>query len=236
MSALTGVLKDLQPRHTTPPREGGSLIVFLSAKGGTGTSSLCANLAMGMAEEQPQARLVVVDLVLPIGSIAGIVGYEGDQNVVSLSKLPPSATTIEFLQEDLPMIPEWGFHLLAGSPDPELGNELDVMRIEDIVLALQQAYDHVVIDLGRSLSRISLPLIQRADLLAMIVAADTSTVTLSRSVWEFLQQGCAAGRDVPHFESRRGPRGPDEGRGGGAYWFAHSSGLALSGRERLAGQ
>lgn len=45
----------------------------------------------------------------------------------------------------------------------------------------------MVIDLGRSLSRISLPLIQRADLLAMIVAADTSTVTLSRSVWEFLQ-------------------------------------------------
>jgi CheY-like chemotaxis protein len=83
MSALTGVLKDLQPKHTTPPREGGSLIVFLSAKGGTGTSSLCANLAMSVAEQQPQARLVVVDLVLPIGSIAGIVGYEGDQNVVS---------------------------------------------------------------------------------------------------------------------------------------------------------
>lgn len=187
MSALTDILRDVQHKQAAPPREGGLLIVFLSAKGGTGTSSLCANLAMNIAAQRPQARVAVVDLVLPIGSIAGIVGYEGSQNVVSLGKLPASATTVEFLRENLPVIQGWGFHLLAGSPDPELGNEIDVSRIEDIVLGLQQAYDYVVIDLGRSLSRISLPLIQRADLLAMIVAADRSTVTLTCTVWEYLQ-------------------------------------------------
>ena len=34
----------------------GLLIVFLSAKGGTGTSSLCANLAMNIKRHQPDAR------------------------------------------------------------------------------------------------------------------------------------------------------------------------------------
>ena len=57
----------------------GLLIVFLSAKGGTGTSSLCANLAMNIQTLQPEARVVVADLVLPIGSIGQIVGYQGDQ-------------------------------------------------------------------------------------------------------------------------------------------------------------
>src|SRR5689334_12263948 len=49
-------------------KEGGLLIVFLSAKGGAGTSSLCANVAMNVSQYQPQARVAVIDLVLPIGS------------------------------------------------------------------------------------------------------------------------------------------------------------------------
>lgn len=51
-------------------KQGGLMIVFLSAKGGTGTSSICANMAMNIARNEPNAHLAVVDLVLPIGSIA----------------------------------------------------------------------------------------------------------------------------------------------------------------------
>jgi pilus assembly protein CpaE len=80
----------------------------------------------------------------------------------------------------------WHFHLLAGAPDPERANALDVGRISDVVAALKLAYDFVVLDLGRSLSRISLPLIEHADLVAMIVGTDLSTVTLSKTVWDYL--------------------------------------------------
>ncbi len=168
-------------------KDGGLQIVFLSAKGGTGTSSLCANLAMNVAEHQPEARVVVVDLVLPIGSIAGIVGYESDQNLVTIAHMPAAETTPEFLRDNLTQLDAWRFHLLAGSPDPERGNELVVGRIGDIISALKSAYDFVVLDLGRSLSRISLPLIEHADLVAMIVGSDQSTVTLTKIVWEYLQ-------------------------------------------------
>jgi CheY-like chemotaxis protein len=67
-------------------KEGGFLIVFLSAKGGTGTSSLCANLAMTIHHSKPESRVAVVDMVLPIGSIAPIVGYQGDLNLVSVTE------------------------------------------------------------------------------------------------------------------------------------------------------
>ena len=69
-------------------QEKGLLIVFLSAKGGTGTSSLCANLAMNIKMHQPEASVVVADLVLPIGSIAQIVGYAGKINLVTVADLP----------------------------------------------------------------------------------------------------------------------------------------------------
>lgn len=52
-----------------------------------------------------------------------------------------------------------------------------------------------MIDVGRSLSRISLPLIQQADLIVLIVSTDHSTVQLTKTVLEYLQS--------QHIDSRR---------------------------------
>jgi pilus assembly protein CpaE len=169
------------------PKEGGLLIVFLSAKGGTGTSSLCANIGRTIADRLPESRVVVADLVLPIGSIAGIVGYSEDMNLTTVAGMPAAETTPDFLGSHLVRIEEWRFHLLAGSPDPEHGNNLAVGRIGELVSGLKSAYDFVILDLGRSLSRISLPLIEHADLITMILGADMSTVSLTRIIWDYLQ-------------------------------------------------
>ena len=165
----------------------GLLIVFLSAKGGIGTSSLCANLAMNIRQVQPEARIVVADLVLPIGSIAPIVGYEGGINLATLADLPAGQTNPEYFRKNLPEPELWQFQVLAGSPDPQHANILNADRITEIVKALRAAYDFVILDLGRSLSRIGLPLIQKADLITLIVSPDLSTIQLTRTVWAYLQ-------------------------------------------------
>jgi MinD-like ATPase involved in chromosome partitioning or flagellar assembly/ActR/RegA family two-component response regulator len=164
----------------------GFLIVFLSAKGGTGTSSLCANYATTISQNKPEANVVVVDLVLPIGSIASIVGYEGEVDLVSIAELPEAEITGKYFHNHLPKMDAWEFHLLPGATDPERANNLQVARISEIINALQSAYDYVVIDFGRSLSRISLPIIQDADLLVLMVNTDQSTITLTKKVWEYL--------------------------------------------------
>ncbi len=187
MPALLATVSMLVSGEQTTPNEGGLLIGFLSAKGGTGTSCLCANFGRSIADRLPEAHVVVADLVLPIGSIAGIVGYREAQTVVSVAAQPASETTPAFLENRLPFMEEWRFHLLAGSPNPHSGNELAVGRIGELIGALKSAYDFVLLDLGRSLSRISLPLIEHADLVALILGADTSTVSLTRIVWDYLQ-------------------------------------------------
>jgi MinD-like ATPase involved in chromosome partitioning or flagellar assembly/ActR/RegA family two-component response regulator len=185
----------LEPKHEAVAQEiielevektGGYLIVFLSAKGGTGTSSLCANYAMTMHHNKPEASVVVVDLVLPIGSIAPIVGYEGEVDLVSVAGLPLTETTGEYFHKHLPEMNLWEFQLVPGATDPERANQLQVKRIPEIIQVLQSAYDYVVIDFGRSLSRISLPIIKKADLLALTVSTDQSTITLTKKVWDYL--------------------------------------------------
>lgn len=165
----------------------GFLVVFLSAKGGTGTSSLCANLAMCIQQSQTDARVVVADLVLPIGSIGQIVGGDGKLNLVTVADLPPGQTNQEYFHANLQQPALWQFQILAGSPDPQHANLLKGERIGQIVDTLCSAYDFVILDLGRSLSRISLPLIQKADLIVLIVSTDQSSITLTKTVWNYLQ-------------------------------------------------
>lgn len=181
------------PAQKEENEERGLLIVFLSAKGGTGTSSLCANLAMNIQQAEPDARVVVADLVLPIGSIGQIVGNRGILNLATVAELPHGQTNQEYFHQNLPKPELWQFQLLPGSPDPQHGNSIRGERIGQIVDTLRSAYDFIILDIGRALSRISMPLIQKADLIILIVSTDQSTVQLTKTVWNYLQT-----QDVDH--------------------------------------
>lgn len=195
---LASLFEPQPPVEAAPPEpvKSGVLIVFLSAKGGTGTSSLCANLAMNIQQAQPEARVVVADLVLPIGSIGPIVGAEGPLNLVSVSELPPEQTSPDYFHKSLARPELWQFQVLTGSPDPQQGNSLKGERITQIVDILCSGYDFVILDIGRSLSRISLPLIQKADLIVLIVSTDQSTVKLTKTVYDYLQTQGASSQKV----------------------------------------
>lgn len=189
----------VEGRRLHKKREKGSLIVFLSAKGGTGTSSLCANIAMNMATHLPQSRIVVADLVLPIGSIASLVGApDAELNLVTVANEPEDKITQDYLGNNLPVPARWIFHLLPGAPDPETSLNLQVGHIPHIVDTLRHVYDYTLIDLGRSLSRISMPILHEADLIVLILSTDASTVNHTKKVWHYLRgQGIHASQVFP---------------------------------------
>lgn len=188
LPAVVAQLLGAEPdRKPSAEARKGELLVFLSAKGGTGTSSLCANFAMSIGQFKQDSSVVVADFVLPIGSIGPIVGYQDQFDLVSVAAMPAGGITAEFFKERLPAIPDWNFQLLPGAGDPERAISLQVSRIPEVISVLRSAYDYVVVDLGRSLSRISLPIILEADLLVLIVSTDQSTVTLTEKVWNYLQ-------------------------------------------------
>lgn len=169
-------------------REMGFLFTFLSAKGGTGTSSLCANIGMNMASHLTQSTVAIADLVLPMGSIAPLVGVsESEFNLVTLAEKPETEITPDFLAQHLISPAHWQFHLLPGAPDPETAINLQVGHIPAIVNCMRLSYDYVLVDLGRSLSRISLPIIQEADLVILILSTDLSTVNHTKKLWHYLK-------------------------------------------------
>ena len=77
--------------------------------------------------------------------------------------------------------------MLAGSPDPEQSLQLKGEQIPQILNALKQSFDYVFVDFGRSLSRISLPILLSADLVVMVLSVDQATVEVTCSTLHYLQ-------------------------------------------------
>ncbi len=187
----------------------GFLFAFLSAKGGTGTSSLCANIGMNIAKHIAQSTVAVADLVLPIGSIASIAGQDGGCNIASVTDRPAESITPEFVRENLVAPPHWLIHLLPGCPNPRAANQLHVDRIPNVIDALRKTHSYVLVDLGRALSKISLPIIKEADLIALVLSTDASTVAQTKTVLDHLvkEEGVDVSRIFPILNRAVGTEG-----------------------------
>jgi len=183
---ITPLLLAMKDAH--PEEEMGILSVFLSAKGGTGTSSICANVAMSLSKLMTSSTVALVDMVLPIGSQCLITGCAGDFNLINVSQLDPEELTSAYLRENLIRPKNWHFDLLPGSPDPGTAGDFNVAHAPNIIDALRKAYDYVLVDFGRSFSRISLPIIQQADVAVLVLSNDLSTVTLTKRTLDYLQE------------------------------------------------
>jgi Flp pilus assembly CpaE family ATPase len=73
-----------------------------------------------------------------------------------------------------------------------------VNRLDGVINAILASYDFVFVDMGRTLSRISLPIIQKADLIVLIVGTDLSSTILTQTVCEYLKnQGVDSRRLYP---------------------------------------
>jgi pilus assembly protein CpaE len=177
----------------------GLLIVFLSAKGGTGTTSLCANISTSLVKHFSPSKAVVMDMVLPFGSIAQLTGCpEEPFNLVQVSEQQAKDITPEYFRQSLLSPANWLFQLLPGSPDPDAAHKLKVGNVQAIIEALRAEFDYVVLDVGRSLSKVTMPIIEEADLLGIILSTDQATVTLTRKLWQYLAaQGCTPQKAFP---------------------------------------
>ena len=176
----------------------GVLIVFSSAKGGIGTSSLCANTAHAIAAELQTSTVALMDFVLPMGSITSITGYEGPCKLADFVQQLEAKLPLEKLRECLTIPPGWGFHYLPGSPDPAEAAKFPLDHLPAILDAVRRMFHYVVIDLGRMLSPEILPVIREAEVIALVVGTDNDSAELSSRLLKYLlSQGIQQERVYP---------------------------------------
>jgi pilus assembly protein CpaE len=133
---------------TRPPKKAdGRLLVFLSAKGGSGVTTLACNYAVSLAQESGQKTLLI-DLNLPLGDAAINLGIRAQYSTVNALQ-NSSRLDANFLATML-VKHESGLSVLAAP------TELATMHFSDdaidkLLEVARQEFDYVVVDAGSRL-------------------------------------------------------------------------------------
>jgi MinD-like ATPase involved in chromosome partitioning or flagellar assembly len=182
--------------HGEPERPLGTLIPFVSAKGGVGTTSVCLNVASHIARADAERSVVVVDLVLPIGNVAQITGVKTQTDIVTLTELEPMELSVELLRRELPLAPAWGFTVVPGCKDPAQAMRLQAQRLGPAIQTLRAAYDMVIIDIGRNISRLAMMVLSQASSVVVVMSPDPTSAANTRALLQYMQAEAIVGERI----------------------------------------
>jgi Flp pilus assembly CpaE family ATPase len=162
------------------------VIAFLGAKGGVGTSSICVNIAHLLSQAVGPGKTVVLDLVLPIGSLCEITGVMGPPDVVDLTELEPSQLTHEYLRENLLTPQAWDFKFIPGASSPDQAERLNADRLAPLLQSLRSTYEYIIVDLGRNLSPLAQLVMSVAEKLVLVLIPDEECVANAHAIVDYL--------------------------------------------------
>ncbi len=172
-------------RSTTRILTTGRLISFFSAKGGNGTSTLCLNLAHTLARLAAPKTVLVADMVLPLGSLSIITGSQHTDSIAQLTT-EEGAYDYKKLKEYVSPTEKWGFSILQGSHTPHDAQNFNPDQLEALFDSLFLTFNYVIVDVGKTLSRISQFILERSETIVVVVGPDPLTVELTHASLQYL--------------------------------------------------
>ncbi|MEI6986366.1 MAG: AAA family ATPase [Rhodospirillaceae bacterium] len=161
----------------------GQVIAFIGAKGGCGSSTLAANVAVQLAEHG-NADVVVLDLDLPFGGADLAFNIETTYGVQSILS-DPERVDDTFLQR---FGAKHGDHLylLAAPGTLEFDAMISVTALDATLAALRQQAKYVVLDLPKLWCEWVRQVVHTADQVVITAMPDLVSVRNTRNIVDFL--------------------------------------------------
>ena len=171
---LAGALDRIERKLGAAPRDGaprqpGRVFAFVSAKGGSGSTTVATNVAIQL-HRLTGKRTLLVDLDLELGEIALFLGVQPRFNFVDMIR--------NFHRMDAELLASYierhesGVHLLSAPYHPERAEVVTGEQIRRIIGFLKQHYDYVVIDTSKSFSPATLATFEQAELVFLTTNVD----------------------------------------------------------------
>ena len=171
----------LGPRSEAP-REPGKVLLFSSAKPGSGASTLASHAALALGR-LTRGRVLLADLDLMGGSLAFAL------------KAAPAGSLLDALAENgagspwaALVAPVGGLDLLAAPVAPPRDGRFEAPRLHEFLERARSAYDWVVLDSPAIFHRASLQALAEADQAFLVATPELASLHLARKAVGLLGQ------------------------------------------------
>jgi pilus assembly protein CpaE len=157
------------------------ILTVFSPRGGTGVSTVSANLALGFQEETDK-RILLFEGKLYFGHLDVMLNIRS-QN--TLADLVPHATSLdENLVHDVVAKHASGVHVMLSPGNVQVSQGIRPDDLYNVFMGVQRQYDLVIVDAGNSLNENSVTLMDAADRVLLIATPDLASL---RDTSRFIQ-------------------------------------------------
>lgn len=176
---------------TTPEIREGQVIAISKARGGIGATTLAVNLADHLCVQKKRfgksetRKIVLVDLDLQFGAIAGFLDLQPNEALYSLAKdrIDPDSTFLEQAIEKTAS----GLAVIAA-PDGFMPlNALQPDQIRALIYRLQQTFDYVIVDLPHAMVDWLTPVLEAASHVLIVSGTSVPFVQQTRRLIDFFK-------------------------------------------------
>jgi pilus assembly protein CpaE len=181
-----------------------SIVTFIGAKGGVGTTTLAVNCAVELAGKKKQT--IMVDLKQGIGDVALFLGVRSRYSIVDALDAEGRLDR-EFLT-GLVAKHVSGVELLPGSDQFERPGPNDGPTIEHIFRLLSARYEYAVVDAGPQLTQCSLAAIYMSEMIGVVINPDVPSIRNGQRIIEKIGEMGSCAERVRVFLNRAAPPFP----------------------------
>lgn len=149
------------------------VVALFGPRGGVGTSTLAANLAIALYEETSQ-RVLLLEGKLLFGHLGLMLNLRSRNTLADL--LPHAHALEESLVRDVVAEHASGIHVLLAPTSPEVAQGVRPEALFSVVDGLRRQYDYIVIDAGSTLNDNSVTLLDMADRVVLVASPDLAAL------------------------------------------------------------
>ncbi len=161
----------------------GKVVTVYSPKGGTGCTTIAANLAIALHNED--TRVVLVDANLQYGDVAMFFNEQGKNTILDIAPRVDELDA-ETVEEIMIKHQASGIHILAAPQRPEQAEKLSVDQFAKVLKYLRQLYAYVVVDTCSILTEIVLSAIDDSDAIILVTTQDIPAIKNARLFLDLL--------------------------------------------------
>jgi pilus assembly protein CpaE len=163
---------------------GGKLLLIYSPKGGTGCSTVAANLAIAL-HQVTNKKVALVDGSLQFGSVDVLFNLQGQRTVAQTLQDLDSLDS-EILNSALTPHPS-GIRVLSAPASPEVAETITAEQIKSLLSKLLAAFDYILLDTWSYLDDIVLNSMDLAERILLVMTPEIPSIKSTKQFFELAE-------------------------------------------------